>query len=97
MYGSVNGDNSIGTTVGNRGGSVAVSIDRSPPLTLNTANGRSGQAAGNSNRQSRSRLRGNSRGIGNGKGIGNNNGNLNGNGGGIGNGNLNGNNNGLSH
>lgn len=90
MTGSVSGDNSIGTTVGNLGGSVAVSINRSPPLTLNAANGRRAHAAGNSNRQGRRiRIHRQTR------GIGNRNGNGNGNGGGILNGNLNGNNNGL--
>lgn len=41
--GSVNGDNSIGTTVGNIGGSVAVSINRSPPLTFNVGGGQNPQ------------------------------------------------------
>lgn len=95
MTGSVDGNNSIGSTVGNLGGAVVISIYRSAPITLNNANGRPGNAsAGNGGGNGTGNGTGSLN--GNGGGVGNGNGNLNGNGGGLLNGNSNGNNNGAS-
>lgn len=94
VTGSVNGNNSIGTTVGNLGGAVAISINQSPPLTINNASGQPRRArGGGANIGTGGNGLGNRN--GNGGGIGNGNGNQNGNKGGIGNGNGNGNHNGI--
>lgn len=95
VTGSVNGNNSIGTAVGNTGrGSVAISINQSPPITLNSPSGRSARAIGRGARSGTGIGLGNRN--GNAGGIGNGNGNQNGNGNGIANGNGNGNHNGIS-